>query len=144
MLRHLVLLIVAVLPAAPLPEVGDMGKIQGKWRLLRGQTDPSMSVEFPPMIKEFKGDQMLVDEIGHKKFQGPFRLDPNRNPKQISYTLQIDKRMVIRYGIYELDGDRLRICFTAVTPQREKDRPADFTTPESGGRVLLEFERVKR
>ena len=47
---------------------------------------------------------------------------------------------VVYLGIYELDGDTLRICFAL--PDRP-ERPTDFSAARGTVRALAEFKRVK-
>ena len=50
----------------------------------------------------------------------------------------------VRYGILEVQDDRLRLCFNAVEPSDDARRPQDskLATPNRGT-VLLEYDRKK-
>ena len=75
-------------------------------------------------------------------------LDPSKDPKQITipnFKGGDPKKGVTLIGIYELAGDELRVCATAVETdrlkEREKERPKAFDSKQG---VLLVFERVSR
>lgn len=147
MLRHLVLLIVALLPAASTPPpTGDMGKIQGRWLLMKAEISGDGGNSNLVLSKDkwhFKGDALVAEHpTGGKTDFGPFKLDEKTQPKRIDFKFHDGKVTHTRLGIYELDGNRLRICFSSVVPAREENRPTDFTTPAFGGRMLGEFERI--
>lgn len=145
---HILLMIVAMLTAAPtLPESGDMGKIQGRWRLVKGQVGETGIAlgEFSKDVWHFKRDDLIAERPnGKTKDLGPFKLDETTKPKRIDFKFFDGKTTHTRLGIYELlEGGRLRICFSSVVPPREELRPTDFTTPDFSGRILVEFEREK-
>lgn len=146
MLRHLVLLIVAMLPATPLPpEKGDVVNIQGRWRPKRIMIDyrqkPLLDV---PATVHFEGDRMfMVRDDGTRVDYTPFKLDPARRPKAIDFKWQAPDGLFTRAGIYELKGDRLRICYVSYRPPAKLDRPTDFTVTPDAVRTLWELERAK-
>jgi uncharacterized protein (TIGR03067 family) len=67
------------------------------------------------------------------------RLDGSATPKRIDYVIAA-ATPVTRLGIYELNGDTLRICLAR--PGRE--RPAAFASPEGADLVLSTYTRVRR
>ncbi len=57
-----------------------------------------------------------LDIIGPKEeWKGTFILDINKNPKHIDYTIDYsslgDEYATFSYGIYEITGENLKICF---------------------------------
>ena len=78
-------------------------------------------------------------ETGKQTIEGTHKLDPSKDPKLIDAvrTKGPDEGKTI-HGIYELEGDRLHICFSAP----EQARPSQFSTGEGGGLRLLEFKRI--
>lgn len=68
-------------------------------------------------------------------------IDPTQNPKTIDIEVAAGAyKGVVYLGIYELDGDTLRICFAL--PDKP-ERPTDFSAAKGTVRALSEFKRVK-
>jgi uncharacterized protein (TIGR03067 family) len=75
-------------------------------------------------------------------------LDPSKKPKQITvpnFEGGDPKKGVTLIGIYEVDGDELRVCVGAVETanlkEREKERPTTFDSKEG---MLLVYKREKK
>jgi uncharacterized protein (TIGR03067 family) len=49
------------------------------------------------------------------------------------------KGKVLR-GIYELTGDKMRVCFGPA----DGERPGEFDTKKGKGRAMVHYERVKK
>jgi uncharacterized protein (TIGR03067 family) len=122
------------LSAAGAPPADDTKTIQGTWVV-----DPSTfkGIEDKEVLKEaikqaesirfvFTGDTFTLKHPPANEEKGGFRLDPTKNPKQI------DLSDAAR-GIYELDGDTLKLCWD----QRGKDngRPTKFDHDKDKGTV---------
>ena len=68
-------------------------------------------------------------------------LDPTKTPKEIDIEVASGEyKGVVYLGIYELEGDTLRICFAM--PDRPV-RPTDFSAGKGSVRALSEFKREK-
>jgi len=125
--------------AAPALGQGDakkeLAKFQGTWAIESAQADGQEipTDVFKSFKMTFKGDSYTV-QMGQEKIEGTFRLDPSANPKRID-VLPDDgpDRGRVQQGVYEFDGDKLKIC--AATPGT--DRPAGFDTKDKPGRTLL-------
>ena len=66
-------------------------------------------------------------------------LDPTKTPKAIDIEVASGEyKGVVYLGIYELDGDTLRICFAM--PDRPV-RPTEFSAGQGSVRALSEFKR---
>jgi len=70
-----------------------------------------------------------------------FKIDPIKKPKTIDYTVTDgpEKGKTV-LGIYELDGDTVKFCFSAP----DKERPSEFTAKEGSGRTLSLWKRNKK
>jgi hypothetical protein len=68
-------------------------------------------------------------------------VDPSKNPKTMDYQMTegVTKGKT-QLGIYELDGDTFRSCFSA--PGAE--RPTEFTTKPGDQRTLTVWKREKQ
>jgi uncharacterized protein (TIGR03067 family) len=132
---------------------GDAAKLQGSWRVVAVE-DSGVAVN-QPFFKTrqyiFDGNKAIVRPRGGPvvasmvgawvewNFKTPsFKLDPTANPKTIDLVLPDYSTM---RGIYDLDDDRLRICFSGHSGQAAMTRPTGFSVPGSGARlVILERE----
>lgn len=122
----------------------DRDRLQGRWSVVsfedadRGggkRTDE----ELKTMKVVIAGDKLTVTE-GDTSHEITFKLDAGKNPKQIDLTAPQSKGKA-NHGIYELDGDNLKICFNA---EPEGDRSTTFESKaDSPNVVLLILKREK-
>jgi uncharacterized protein (TIGR03067 family) len=113
----------------------EQAKFQGTWVIESAQADGKEipSDVFKSFKMTFKGDAYAV-QMGQEKIEGAFRLDPSANPKKIDIQPENGPdRGRVQAGVYEFDGDKLKIC--AAPPG--KDRPAGFDTKDKPGQTLL-------
>jgi uncharacterized protein (TIGR03067 family) len=118
----------------------DSEQIQGKWVVV------SAELAGKP-VDEVVGDEVTFDRnkclIKHVKRNdtdsGTFQLDSSKKPKQIDMKAEgADKPTE---GIYELDGDKLKIC---ISDDHADERPTKFaTSPERKKLGLLVLKRAK-
>jgi RNA polymerase sigma factor (sigma-70 family) len=103
------------LPARKLP---DPELLQGTWDAASvrtgGQQIPAEGVH---MV--FAGDRATLQFPGMPPLSGPFRVDPDKDPKQIDVDFG---NGLIWPGIYRLEGDRLQLCVDS----QARERPASF------------------
>ncbi len=124
----------------------DMKKLQGTWKTVAVVVE-GKTIEAPSRTATvtIKGDKYTVtyppSESGETKVsESTFKIDPGKKPREINFTAAVgpDKERPSR-GIYELEGDTLKICFN---PDKDGERPTGFTT-EAGSRlrsIVLERE----
>ena len=97
----------------------------------------------------FKGDEAGISNFQGKAIRGTFRLDPTQQPKQIDVEVKIDVGLPVvvpagtMKGIYELDGDTLRVCLLWKAAGG-KDRPTDFKGATGVGSVPARPEAASR
>jgi uncharacterized protein (TIGR03067 family) len=73
--------------------------------------------------------------------QGKLKLDPAQKPRTIeAIAADGPYEGKVMPGIYELEGDNMRVCFA--TPG--KDRPKDFSAGKGSGHSLLTYKRLKQ
>jgi len=120
----------------------ELEKLQGDWNVI------FLEVEgLSPAPSAYQGAQILIkgDQFtsvaGGAKHGGRLELDASTEPKrfQMKFTEGPDKGNTSN-GIYELDGDRWRIC-VAISGG---PAPADFTTTPKSGRALEILNRERR
>lgn len=83
---------------------------------------------------DFEGEQFFITWNGNRAAHGiTFKLDPTKSPR----TIELKAGEMEYSGIYEIKGDRLRICYSP------KMRPTKFEPFEKEGEtnVLFELER---
>ncbi len=113
----------------------DEKKLQGTWRVTRLELD---GITYGPESEKVKDARVIIEQNqltevdAHRRNPMIFKLDPTAKPKTILF-----KTTSIR-GIYELDGDDLRLCLV----RDEDDRPpTDFTANTGSNRWLYFLKR---
>jgi uncharacterized protein (TIGR03067 family) len=118
----------------------EQDKLQGTWSILQAEHDghktPAEKLKSTKLV--IAGDKMKVH--GEKGMESQIKIDPSKKPKAIDIIPADgpDKGMVLQ-GIYELDGNELKICLS----KPGRDRPAEFVSKENSGTVLLMLGREK-
>jgi uncharacterized protein (TIGR03067 family) len=115
---------------------------RGEWRVVgmtsRGKELPKDLLEQRDLRMMFKGNTLTQKGIlGKDGGKGPnrdssFKLNPTAHPKEIDWSLNTK---AMNLGIYELEGDTLKIAFG------RGQRPKDFS-PESAATIYT-LKRVK-
>ncbi|MCI0377519.1 MAG: TIGR03067 domain-containing protein [Gemmataceae bacterium] len=118
--------------------------LQGLWTAVGHEEDGKKAIGprarlLDGMSWEFKGDAFIWRAEMHIELQGTYKIDPGKKPKQIDLA-DPDRRKANYVGIYEVEGDTLRIRFH----EDKEARPKTFTT-EKGTRnhFLLVLKRPK-
>ena len=148
------LALAVMLCASTWPPRGDAARIQGRWTVVAVE-DFRVPINEPILKTKqylFEGRKMIVraraeaalswleDWVG-RTFKSPtFRLNQTAAPKEIDLFLPDFSTM---RGIYDLDGDRLKICFSRPWSKAAMMRPAGLSVPGSGARLLL-LQRDKK
>ena len=140
----IVILTVGLLPAADDPKQAavqkELDRLHGQWELVSAEKDGKT---IPPGTFKgeralFQGDQSMVKK-GDKVLQrSTLTIDPTAQPKTFeeAVTDGINKGKK-KHGIYEVDGDMLRICQV----RDGQDRPKEFAGKH--GALLLVSKRIK-
>ena len=115
----------------------DYKDILGTWQIVSSEWDGDPyeeavgnrftfeEIRLHAWIKDLGGD-LTVD----------YEIDPTKNPKHFDVKVGFEPNRTHLRGIYELDGETLRLCF------RERERPTEFkTTQGTFGRFHV-FERA--
>jgi uncharacterized protein (TIGR03067 family) len=122
----------------------DRDRIQDTWVTVsfevNGQGAPSEAVkDIRTVFKDKDYIQKKGDEVLE---EGTFTLDPDKKPRQIDFKIGTGQDQgKDQFGIYELDGDTLKICVAA--PGAEV-RPTDFKTGPESQTALVVMRREKR
>jgi len=88
-----------------------------------------------------KGEETTVVIGGQLLMKATFSLDPSKQPNHINYKVTDGPNAgKTQLGIYELNGDTVKFCFSAPG----KNRPTDFNTKAGDGRTTSVWKRDKK
>lgn len=126
----------AAAESAPLK--GDLAKFQGKWSAMVGpEKDNPLVVVFKGTSASFK----LTFQGEEREFQGEIKLDESAKPHKtidwIKFKRPTGEDVPPNLGIYEFDGEELKICSGGAG----KERPTEFKAGEAGPPQLVVLKR---
>jgi len=149
----------AAVSLAAAGEREELARLRGKWEVsameLQGMKMPAESIGVLKMAVLELGDRKLAIRIGDRVVhEGTFKINATASPKTIEGTLMADlspnasrqargkgKGNGETIGIYDIQGDTLRICFGLPGSGRP---PREFTTTgDGGGSTMVTYRRVK-
>ena len=147
MTRTLLLFTAMVLIAAAAPKddatATDLKKMQGDWVVVSMVRD-GMKIpddDAQALFRNVKGDQYTVMRYSKTAGKGTFKIDATKKPKTIDSTpAGPPEKVKAVLGIYEFDGDKLKVC----NALPGKDRPADFEAKEDSGLTLIIWQKEKK
>jgi uncharacterized protein (TIGR03067 family) len=121
----------------------ELKKFQGTWTIessVTGGTDIPAE-QLKEFILIFEGDKHTLKH-GDQVFQvGTQKIDPSKSPKTIDVTMtEGPNKGAVMLGIYEIDGDTLKVCFD---PEGKK-RPTEFKTAAGSPTFVNVHKRVKK
>ena len=118
-------------------------KFKGTWTIESSETGGKT---VPPddlkgLIATFEGDKLTLKKGDTVILGGTLKLDPSKSPKAIDVTMvEGPNKGTVMLGIYEIDGDTLKVCFD---PQGKK-RPTEFKSPAGSENFVNVHKRVKK
>jgi uncharacterized protein (TIGR03067 family) len=103
----------------------DQEKFQGVWKPAKGVRGgmEMPADELAKMSIEFKGNKAKPRHGDRAEEEAEFTLDASKNPRTLDIK-NADGKTVL--GIYEFDGDTLKVCFS----KDGGERPAKFESPD--------------
>jgi uncharacterized protein (TIGR03067 family) len=117
-------------------------KFQGTWTF---ESSVTGSEELPAdqlkmLVVIFEGDKHTVKKGDEVIQVGTQKLDPSKSPKTIDVTMvEGPSKGTVMLGIYEIDADRLKVCFDP----EGKSRPTDFKSAPGSKNFVNVHKRVK-
>jgi uncharacterized protein (TIGR03067 family) len=143
MRTHLLLVVVAVcLVAAREPKQDgkdELAKLNGTWTMvsgsLNGQNIPADDAKNIKVI--LKDGKYTVKNGDNAVDEGTFEINAAKKPKTMDRVSGQNGETLL--GIYELDGETIKICFAAP----DKPRPQELSGKEGEGRQVYVFKRDK-
>jgi uncharacterized protein (TIGR03067 family) len=120
-------------------EIKELDALQGSWKVvtleMNGGSAPAAAIQGAKII--IKGDQFVSIAMG-ATLTGTIEINPSVTPKTFDLVYASGSGLGHRsLGIYELDGNKWKACFTA----REAARPTEFAAPKGSAVVLDHLER---
>ena len=121
----------------------DRAALQGTWKVTastsKGEKVPADDLKELFLI--FRGDAILIREGGKSAENFSYLLDPTKKIKEIDLTLKVGaKAGKVDRGIYQFDGDTLRIC---IQSNKDEPRPREFRSPAGSDLWLVVLQRTK-
>jgi uncharacterized protein (TIGR03067 family) len=115
--------------------------IQGTWQFVAHEMNgkPTPREEVAKLKITFTGNKWTVREDGKVVQAGTHKFDPAKKPAQVDAVVtEGEGKGTTMLGIYELKGNKMRVCFD---PQG-KERPTSFTAKT--GQFLAIVQREKK
>jgi uncharacterized protein (TIGR03067 family) len=121
----------------------EVKKFQGAWSFesveAGGQKLPAD--DFKGVVLTFEGQKHTVRKDNEVLQVGTQKLDPSKSPKTIDVTMtEGPNKGTVMLGIYEIDGDTLKVCFD---PEGKK-RPTEFKSAPGSQTFVNVHKRVKK
>jgi uncharacterized protein (TIGR03067 family) len=114
----------------------DLAKIQGSWILtsleIQGKTIPAPEGSGTFIFSKDK--KLVMKEKGKADKEGTFAMDAGKNPKELDLIGAKGKEEEVMRTIYQLDGDTLKLAFSAEGPKG--GRPTAFDSKKAAIMVL--------
>jgi len=141
-MNMLAVLMTALLLGGGDPAKTDLDKLQGTWVLVSMQTEGHdvAAEDFKDWTAVYEQNRVTLRAGDRVRRRGIVTLDPSRKPKAINTWDQdgpYDDQTVP--GIYELEGDTLKLC--VARPGQE--RPNEFTTNSGTAFLVCVYKRHK-
>jgi uncharacterized protein (TIGR03067 family) len=121
----------------------EVRKFKGAWTFESSETGGKElpTGELKELVLTFEGDKHTVKKGDDVIQVGTQKLDPSRSPKWIDVTMaEGPHKGTVMLGIYEIDGDTLKVCFD---PEGKK-RPTEFKSAAGSNDFFSVHKRVKK
>ena len=120
----------------------EVRKFQGTWTFESSEAGGKElpAGELKGLILTFEGDKHTVKKGDDVLQVGTQKLDPSKSPKTIDVTMtEGPNKGAVMLGIYEIDGDTLKVCFDL----EGKKRPTEFKSAPGSENFVNVHKRVK-
>jgi uncharacterized protein (TIGR03067 family) len=121
----------------------DLKRMQGDWVVASMESDGMKIPDDDAMalFRSVKGDQYTVSRYRRVAGKGTIKLDATKKPRAIDALpagAKGDAKALL--GIYEFEGDKLKLCFA----RPGVARPTEFSAKEDSGHTLTVWQREKK
>jgi uncharacterized protein (TIGR03067 family) len=113
----------------------DEQKLQGKWIVESFEYNGNQVDRLKEAVREFKDGKYSLTPKAGEGIEGTATLDATKKPK----TIDLDINSRVLKGIYELEGDTLKMCYNLT----KDERPTEFTSKPDTGLILIVHKRGK-
>ena len=121
--------------AATATDTDDQQALHGKWIVESFQYNGNPVDRLKDAVREFKNGSYSLTPKQGEGIEGSVKLDPTQKPKAID--LDVNGRTL--KGIYELDGDTLKMCYDLM----HEERPTEFVSKPDSGLIVIVHKREK-
>jgi uncharacterized protein (TIGR03067 family) len=111
----------------------DRKRLEGTWVIVSGSLSGKPDEAIKGVRFVFTATEVRLVRDGKRSDPVVYKVDPAASPKRIDF----EEKVPPTAGYYELDGDRLRLCYGA-------ERPAEFKPGDSVRLLVLERERPQK
>jgi uncharacterized protein (TIGR03067 family) len=121
----------------------ELKKFQGTWTFESVETGGKgeSAEDFKGMTLTFEGAKHTVKKGDEVIQVGTQKLDASKSPKTIDVTMTDGpNKGAVLLGIYEIDGDTLKVCFDL----EGKKRPTEFKSAAGSQIFVAVHKRVKK
>lgn len=129
------------IPDGTVQDTAEMQRLQGEWTMLCGNMDgqPMPDAFAAGGRRVVDGDRVTVRFGGDVFLDATIRIDSRTLPKAVDYTFTAGPNPgKLQLGVYELDGDLLRVC----SAPPGKARPTEVSTSAGDMRTYSEWKHV--
>jgi uncharacterized protein (TIGR03067 family) len=144
----LVVLTVGALAAAPAPDdkgsdkpKSDAEALKGQWLMTKATVNGAPNSRQAGRVRYFfdNTSSFIISNDYVVTVEGDFTIDSTKSPKSIDLVSGSPEAQNRWSGIYELDGDTLKVCLFS----NSTHRPETFESKRGTGAFLYVFKRVK-
>jgi len=128
---------------------GELKKLEGAWQMVTEERDGNSRPVKDKWI--IKGDHYTCLYNGSTLATYRISIDPSKKPNQIETFMEMKDfkgkptEGTPLIGIYEIDGDTLRVCYQFYNrTDKPLVRPDKFTAAKGTNTLLLTFKRAKQ
>jgi uncharacterized protein (TIGR03067 family) len=120
----------------------DLKRMEGDWVVVSMEVDGLKVPDEDAMayFRTVKGDEYTVSRYRRVAGKGTIRLDATKKPRAIDARPAGDGEAKSLLGIYEFDGNKLKLCFA----RPGAERPTEFASKEGSGHNLTIWQREKQ
>jgi uncharacterized protein (TIGR03067 family) len=133
--------VLALAAGADDPSAADLARMQGDWMVASMKVNgfKQEQQEAEALFRTVKDATFSVSRYTRVLSRGTFKIDATQSPKTIDSTPVNAPNATPLLGIYEFDGDKLRIC----NAPPGKPRPKDFEARLGSQHSLIVWEPEK-
>ncbi len=121
----------------------ELKMFQGAWTFESSVSggEALTAEQLKDLVLIFEGAKHTVKNGTEVIQEGTQTIDPSKSPKTIDVTLtEGPSKGMVLLGIYEFDGDTLKVCFD----MGGKKRPTEFKSPADSETFVNVHRRVKK